>query len=315
MNPPPDITRFLEYAAADGRSPATIRAYRRDLLEFAGFLADEAGGGELSNEAFFRVNRLDIRAYLGFLHQKGDSRSTMARKLSALRSFYRFLEKEGKVAANPAKAVATPKREKKAVSWLNVDEAYDLLDNMPAGTWLEKRDRAVLETLYSTGVRVAELSGMDVDDVDAAEGLVRVVGKGNKERVVPIGQKALDAIEEYRKALDEEGPENRDEKALFLNFRGGRLTVRSMARAVDKAAAGMRLMRALSPHGLRHTFATHMLDGGADLRSVQELLGHASLSTTGMYTHVSLDRLAKAYDKAHPRACSRPKGGRKDEDS
>ncbi|MFH2098451.1 MAG: tyrosine-type recombinase/integrase, partial [Pseudomonadota bacterium] len=239
---------------------------------------------------------------LGFLHKKGDSRASMARKLSALRSFYRFLEKMGAIDRNPAKAVATPKKEKKAVSWLTVDEAFDLLDASTGTPVLDLRDRAILETLYSTGVRVAELAGTNLYDLDYRAGTLRVTGKGNKQRIVPIGQKAREAIREYRAALEEDGPEGRDPGAVFLNHRGGRLTVRSIARVVDKAVLRAGLGRPVSPHGFRHSFATHLLDGGADLRSVQELLGHVSLSTTGVYTHVSMDRLAKAYDRAHPRA-------------
>ncbi|MBU2489502.1 MAG: tyrosine-type recombinase/integrase, partial [Proteobacteria bacterium] len=257
---------------------------------------------ELAGGSLARADRLAIRAYLGFLHKKGDSRASMARKLSALRSFYRFLEKMGAIDRNPAKAVATPKKEKKAVSWLTVDEAFDLLDASTGTPVLDLRDRAILETLYSTGVRVAELAGTNLYDLDYRAGTLRVTGKGNKQRIVPIGQKAREAIREYRAALEEDGPEGRDPGAVFLNHRGGRLTVRSIARVVDKAVLRAGLGRPVSPHGFRHSFATHLLDGGADLRSVQELLGHVSLSTTGVYTHVSMDRLAKAYDRAHPRA-------------
>ncbi len=294
---------FLDSALADGRSPATARAYGSDLTEFAAFLAGEDDPG-LAGLAFGKTGRLEIRAYLGFLHKKGDSRATMARKLSAIRSFFRFLEKRGEAATNPAKAVATPKRQKKTVSWLTVDEAFDLLDASTGTGVLDLRDRALLETLYSTGVRVAELAGASLADLDERAGTFLVTGKGNKQRVVPIGQKALDAIREYRAALDKapEGADRRDPAAIFLNHRGGRLTVRSMARVVDKAVLRAGLARPVSPHGFRHSFATHLLDGGADLRSVQELLGHVSLSTTGVYTHVSMDRLSKVYDRAHPRA-------------
>jgi integrase/recombinase XerC len=233
---------------------------------------------------------------------KGHKKTTIARKLSALRSFFRFLVKRGVIRRNPAEMVLTPKRGRPVPNYLPVDETFRLLDGLKGDSVLALRNRAILETLYSAGLRVGELVGIDVGDVDFDKGLVRVLGKGNKERLSPVGNKALSRIRAYLdlrrqgKTTDDAGHE-----PLFLNRLGGRLTARSVARLLDKAIRQLGLMRPVTPHGLRHTFATHMLDAGADLRMVQELLGHASLTTTQRYTHVSIDRLMEVYDKTHPR--------------
>ncbi|SHK51656.1 integrase/recombinase XerC [Desulfatibacillum alkenivorans DSM 16219] len=297
------IDSFLESLAAERRySPATCLAYGKDLREFFSYVAESGLQGEISpeNADVERVDNLAIRGYLGFLHKKNE-KSTMARKLSSLRSFYRFLEKRGRVAVNPAQSVVTPKRKKTVAAHLTVDEAFALLDSILDDSLAGARDRAMFECLYSTGIRVSELAGLNMERVNFSGKTLRVLGKGDKERIVPVGAKALEHIKAYRDRLAVEGPKNLDPDAVFLNKNGGRLSTRSIRRILEKIVRDMGLNRPLSPHGLRHTFATHMLDNGADLRSVQELLGHASISTTGRYTHVSIDRLMAAYDKAHPR--------------
>ncbi len=297
------IETFLESLAVEKRcSPATCLAYGKDLREFFAYVAQSGLQGETlpENADVGRVDNLAIRGYLGFLHKKNE-KSTMARKLSSLRSFYRFLEKRGRVAHNPAQAVVTPKRKKTVASYLTVDEIFGLLDSITDESLAGKRDRAMFECLYSTGIRVSELAGTNLGNIDFPGRIIRVLGKGNKERIVPVGAKALDHIQAYRDQLAVDGPKSMDPEAVFLNKNGGRLTTRSIRRILEKIVREMGLNRPISPHGLRHTFATHMLDNGADLRAVQELLGHASVSTTGRYTHVSIDRLMEAYDKAHPR--------------
>ncbi|MEW5736012.1 MAG: tyrosine recombinase XerC [Thermodesulfobacteriota bacterium] len=294
---------FLSNALERGQSPATARAYRTDLTEFGRFARSylSAPGSEEKDYDPARVDTLLIRAWLSMLYKK-NSRRTMARKLSALRSFFCFMEKEGMVSSNPAEAVLSPKSARPVAGYLTVDEAFGLLDALSGQDPQDLRDRAMLETLYSTGLRVSELAGMDLADLSFENKLVSVIGKGNKQRIVPIGDKALAAIRAYRESLDAKKAKVADHRAVFLNRFGTRLTTRSIARSLDAAVRRIALAKNVSPHKLRHSFATHLLDAGADLRSVQELLGHASLSTTGMYTHVSIRRLAEAYDAAHPRA-------------
>jgi integrase/recombinase XerC len=281
----------------------TCRAYRNDLEQFLAYLRKSASGLLKGGEEV-NVNDVDdvaIRSYLGFLHKK-NQKTTIARKLSTLRSFFRFLVKRGAISTNPAASILTPKRGRPVPHYLPVDEVFRLLDGVKGKSVLALRNRAILETLYSTGVRVAELAGMDVGDVDFDKGFVRVIGKGKKERLTPVGKKALTCMRAY---LDKRGRAVgfgiTASEPLLLNNRGGRLTTRSIARLLEQVVRQLGLLRPISPHGLRHTFATHMLDAGADLRVVQELLGHASLSTTQRYTHVSIDRLMEVYDKAHPR--------------
>lgn len=301
------IDGFLQSLAAEkGYSPHTLRAYRNDLAEFAAFAAGEPGdgGGEARPAPRVRLREIDgvrIREYLGHLHGR-NCKATIARKLSAIRSFFRYLHKYGLIEENPTESIRTPKHGKPIPAFLSVDDMFRLLDGIPAEGILGLRNRAILESLYSSGVRVSELAGLDVADVDLHNGLIRVLGKGNKERIVPIGPKAVEAITAYRKALVQAtGDAPPGGGALFLNKNLGRLTTRSIARVVDKFARACGLPVPISPHGLRHSFATHLLDAGADLRAVQELLGHSSLSTTQRYTHVSIDRLMVVYDKAHPR--------------
>jgi len=282
-----------------GFSPHTCRAYRKDLEQFFAYLHGQYEGQSVGNIG--QIDALTIRFYLGFLH-KGYKKTTIARKLSSLRSFFGFLVKKGVIAKSPAETVLTPKRGQPIPNYLPVDETFRLLDGTKGDSLLAARNRAILETLYSTGMRVGELVGMNVGNLDFGKGLARVTGKGNKERLAPIGEKALQCIRAYLdKWCREKGIDERASSPLFLNRFGRRLSARSVARLLDKANRQLGLMRSITPHGLRHTFATHMLDAGADLRMVQELLGHASLSTTQRYTHVSIDRLMEVYDKSHPR--------------
>jgi integrase/recombinase XerC len=298
------VDAFLAQQAQNGYSPATIRAYKADLEEFIAIARQHLGGDDDPDPA--QMDVLMVRAWLSRLYKK-NKKSTMGRKLSALRSFFRFLEKAQVADANPARAVHTPKKPRYTARHLSVDEAFGLLDSIETDSVLSSRNRAMFETLYSTGIRVAEMVDLNLEDIDAAKGLVRVIGKRDKERIVPIGAKALAAIQQYRQKMEpHKGPDS-DPEAVFLNKNGGRITTRSVRRVLEQAVLKAGLQKPVSPHGLRHSFATHLLDNGADLRAVQELLGHASLSTTGVYTHVSINRLMEAYDKAHPRSKSAKK--------
>jgi integrase/recombinase XerC len=303
------IRGFLDSLAAEkGFSPNTCRAYRRDLQEFAAYLGWEPASapsqGAPARSAptnFDSVDMLAIRGFLGQLY-RCNSKATIARKLSALRSFFRYLLKLGLVTSNPAEMVATPKQEKHLPVYLTVDDMFRLLDAIAADSLAGLRDRAIFETLYSCGLRVSELAGLNVNDIDPGRRMVQVLGKGRKERMVPIGEKALAAIHAYRRRLEGEVRALVEAGgALFLNKYNRRLGTRSIARILDQLVRQCGLLVPVSPHAIRHSFATHLLDAGADLRVVQELLGHQSLSTTQKYTHVSIDRLMAAYDQAHPR--------------
>jgi integrase/recombinase XerC len=297
---------FLESLAAEkGYAENTLKAYGHDLVEFCHFAAGEGPGGERRAISCKAVDPLVIRGYLAWLHGRNVKR-TIARKLSALRVFFAFLRKHGLVIDNPAEQVLTPKQPKSLPSYLAVDDILRLLDSIPGGTLLEARNRAMFETLYSCGLRVSELAGLNPADLRVQDGFVRVRGKGNRERLVPIGTRALAAIRHYRERLPEKPSAEEDHgatagSALFLNRFGRRLSARSIRRILDQVARGCGLPMPVAPHGVRHSFATHLLDAGADLRSVQEMLGHSSLRTTQKYTHVSIDRLMAVYDKAHPR--------------
>jgi integrase/recombinase XerC len=302
------IETFIEYLRDQrGFSQHTIRNYRVDLRQFSEFLAlikgssPEAEGAGLEVEA---VDTLAIREYLGSLFGRF-RRSTIARKLSAVRSFFLFLEKKAFITDNPAADIATPKLEKYIPGYLTVDDVFRLLERPQRQKPLGLRDLAILEVLYSCGIRVSEAEALNLSSIRFNERLVRVIGKGNKERIVPIGRQAIRAVKNYLEETRSlrRGRGNVSQDApLFINARGDRLSGRSMGRIVKRYAREGGLASDISPHSMRHTFATHLLDGGADLRSVQELLGHASLSTTQKYTHVSLDRLMEVYDKAHPRS-------------
>ena len=287
------IEQFCSYLESERNVSAhTLAAYQSDLSQFAAFLSSQKGVSTPE-----QVDHLTLRHYLAQLH-KGHAKSSVGRKLSAIRALFRFLVREGRLAKNPAELVATPKKEKRLPFHLNIDQVTALMGAPPVSGELASRDRAVLEILYSCGIRVSELTGMNVGDLDLQGGLARVLGKGGKERLVPVGSCARQAAAAY---LEERGGPAPD-APLILNARGGRLTRRSVGRMVDAHMLLIATMRKVSPHTLRHTFATHLLEGGADLRAIQELLGHASLSTTQKYTHVSIDRLMEVYDKAHPKA-------------
>ena len=293
------IRAFIGFLRAEQRaSPETLRNYASDLRQLHRFLlsrrlvSSPIDPNSLSSDA--------VRAYLQWLDQKGNKPSSLARKLAAGRSFYRYLSRRGMVNDNPVDGMRTPKQPKLLPRVLTKDDA-DALMTFPAGlTVWSLRDRALLETLYSTGARVGELVALDIGDVRELEGLVRLQGKGRKERIVPIGEMALDAIRRYRLSLPLPSA-GVPPRALFCNQRGGRLTSRSVARVVNRYSSRL-AGGAVSPHALRHSFATHLLDEGADLRSIQEMLGHASLRTTQRYTHVATDQLLAVYDRAHPRA-------------
>ncbi len=292
------LEHFLVHLKAEkNASPLTAASYHTDLVQFQEFLAEETGWepGELS------VNQIGtgaVRNYLGTLAEAGVKRTTMARKLSALRTFAKFLCREEILSQNPLGKVATPKLGKYLPVFLYPDQAKLLVEapdlTAPAGT----RDRAILETLYSSGLRVSELTNLDLPDVDVDLGYVRVFGKGAKERIAPLGSYAAEAIRTY---LGVRGAAHSGEKALFLNKGGTRLSARSVRRLVDKYVREAALKGGISPHTLRHSFATHMLDGGADLRTVQELLGHVKLSSTQIYTHVTRQRLKEVHSRFHPR--------------
>lgn len=301
------IDKFLKFLKIEKNvSPHTLKAYASDLKEFHGFLlisnSTSAGAAQIDVR---KIDHLMIRAFLSHLYQKRKKKSSLARKLAALRSFFRFLVNEKIIAMNPAEIISTPRQEKPLPTFLPVDEIFSLLEAVPANSLWGARDRAILEVLYSSGLRVSELVGLNDEDVDFSLEILKVVGKGRKERIVPIGEKALQALKIYlpkRDQLLSSLPQRFFPKPLFINKWGRRLTARSVARLLQKYLKKCGLMRKVSPHALRHSFATHLLDAGADLRAIQEMLGHVSLSTTQRYTHVSLDRLMEVYDRAHPRA-------------
>lgn len=302
------IDSFLEYLAVQKNySENTNRAYLNDLYEFLYYFAEikkinTENPGEMESLLPSQVDVLVIRGYLSRLYKKKNKKSSMARKLSALRSFFKYLLKHDAVRNNPADLVLTPKQEKPIPAYLTVDDVFRLLDSIKTGSLLGLRNKAMFEVLYSTGIRVSELAGLNISGVDFSGRSIRVVGKGNKERVVPTGKRALATVADYLKAVTaQKRPADSDLEALFLNKNGSRITERSIARILKKTALECGITVPVYPHAIRHTFATHLLDAGADLRGVQELLGHESLSTTQKYTHVTIDRLTSAYDKAHPR--------------
>ncbi len=291
------IFEFISYLKNERHlSPLTERSYLSDLEQLADFL-DNADPAKIDHQT--------LRRFLAHLMNRKVKKSSIARKLSSIRAFFKYLNREGILTNNPARLVSTPRREKRLPPVLTADDAQRLME-APGGTTPEHdeavlRDRAVLETLYSTGVRASELAGINRDDISRDDRLVRVRGKGRKERIIPIGRPALNAIDSYleRKSRGRENP------AVFTGPGGKRLTVRTVQRILENYRKKLGLQQKASPHTLRHSFATHLLESGADLRAIQELLGHASLSTTQRYTHLNLDSLMETYDKAHPRARTR----------
>ncbi len=312
------IESYLQYLSAErNASPHTLRNYRIDLEQFLAYLRERHGGDEPKPEA---VDARAVRGFLATLHGESIARSSMARKLASVRAFFRFLCRRGSLRVNPAELVQSPRLPVRTTPHLSVDQAFQLLAAAEAATAsvaagcstaevLARRDRAILEVFYAAGLRIGELVGLDLPDVDCAAALVRVMGKGRKERIVPIGKPALTAVQSYFEVRDRLCGAGGDGSAVFLNARGGRLTERSVARVVLRFLVQSGLGKRITPHGLRHSFATHLLSAGADLRAIQELLGHARLSTTQRYTHVGLDQVLRVYDDTHPRARLRPRGG------
>ncbi|MEX5214281.1 MAG: tyrosine recombinase XerC [Nitrospiraceae bacterium] len=288
-----------------GASRDTIRSYESDLRQVSKFLRQRHGSQDAP--PLTSLTTQAIRDFLAWLDDKGENKSSLARKLATLRSFFRFLNRDGRLSENPAERVRMPKQAKPLPRVLTKDDAGVLMELPQGNTSLARRDRAILETLYSTGARVSELVRLNREDLDLVNGLARLSGKGRKERIVPIGGVAIEAINRYQEgeSRQAESAELDRTSPVFLNHRGRRLTVRSVERIVARYSAALPGGR-VSPHALRHSFATHLLDEGADLRAIQELLGHTSLATTQRYTHVATDHLMSVYDRAHPRAGETP---------
>ena len=295
------LNEFIDTLHAEkGYSPHTCRAYRIDISEFIGFTAgadisEETNAEKVFLERLASIDKISVRNYLAYLVKTRKSKRTIARKLSSLKAFFNYLVKSNRLTVSPADMIPFPKLEKTIPRFLSIDDLFYLLDSIKPDTWFDKRNLAMFETFYSTGMRVSEIEGMNMDDIDFQNQMIRVLGKGSRERIVPVGKRALNAIKEYRASLKEY------QMPVFLNKDFSRLGSRSIRRILDQIVKACQLSVPVSPHTLRHSFATHMLDSGADLRGIQEILGHKSLSTTQIYTHVSMDRLMQVYDKAHPR--------------
>lgn len=294
------LAEYLRHLALEKNASAhTVKSYREDLTQAVEYFRGQLGNAVQPS----RVNTRVVRSYLAWLHEQGYAKSTVARRIAAVRSWFRFLCRQGTLAANPADGLRGPRQDKKLPHFMSEDDMSRLLETPEGATPLGLRDRAILETLYSAGLRVSELVGLELDDLDFDAGIVMVRGKGKKERLALVGgraQAALKAWLDVRETLL--GGRLAQASAVFLNKNGTRLTTRSVGRMVEKYLAQAGLDPRSSPHTLRHSFATHLLDRGADIRSVQELLGHASLGTTQIYTHVTTHRLRDSYHKAHPRA-------------
>ena len=291
-----ELSQFLTSLKHEkNASPHTIASYKRDLLQLANYLEErKVKLGEIDNVV--------LRGFLAKLQEKKNKKSTVARKLAAIRSFLQFCMKKKWLEDNPAKVVATPKQERHVPSFLSEDEMAKFLDLPQSDQPLDLRDKAVLELLYATGMRVSELVGINLDDVNFSERLILVRGKGKKERLIPFGRKAEDSLVFYIRSRPQINKGKIEAEALFLNYRGKRLSSRSVERIVDKYIRFTAVQRKISPHSLRHSFASHLLSRGADLRVIQELLGHESLATTQKYTHLNLRQLLEVYKKSHPRS-------------
>lgn len=282
------IDRFIRYLEVQrAASEHTVRAYKKDLAEFNSFV----------KKAPAEIEMIDVRGFIAQQIRTGLSKTTAGRRLGAVRSFLKYLYREGVISVNPAKLVSTPKTQRLLPQFLTVDDAFELIEKPEGIGFMMARDRAILELLYSSGLRVSEVSGLNMEDLNTREGLVKVRGKGKKERIVPVGAKAIEALKTY---LVEKILLKKKSRVLFLNRSGTKLTDRGIRRIVVKYARQAGIDGRIGPHTLRHTFATHLLQGGADLRVIQELLGHSSLSTTQKYTHLDLTHLMDVYDKAHP---------------
>ncbi|MFP4082081.1 MAG: tyrosine recombinase XerC [Candidatus Aminicenantes bacterium] len=292
-----ELAEFLDFLRYQkNASSHTISSYRRDLIQLAEYLEER--------KARLRdIDNVVLRGFLARLHQRGNKKSTMARKLASIRSFLQFCLRKGWLEDNPARVMSTPKQEKHVPSFLSEEEMSHFLDlPQKPDDVLGMRDRALMELLYATGIRVSELVGMDVDDINILERLIRVKGKGKKERLLPFGRKAEESLRPYIRLRLTINKGKIEAKPLFLNYRGERLTARSVERIVDKYLHRAALKRKISPHSLRHSFASHLLSRGADLRVIQELLGHESLATTQKYTHIDLRELLETYRRSHPRS-------------
>jgi integrase/recombinase XerC len=293
------LADFLRHLALEKNASAfTVKSYREDLTQALEFFRGKLGGQKVEPA---QLTTRVVRAYLAWLHEKGYAKTTVARRLAAVRSLCRFLCRQGVLSSNPANGLRGPRQDKKLPHFLGEEELGRLLEAPPADARMGLRDRAIVETLYSAGLRVSELTGLNLDDIDFDTGLATVRGKGKRERLALLGPQALEALRGWLKERDS-SPKAKTQSAVFLNKNGTRLTSRSVGRLLEKYLALSGLDSRTSPHTLRHSFATHMLDRGADIRSVQELLGHRSLSTTQIYTHVTTHRLKDSYHKAHPRA-------------
>ncbi|MFQ5738980.1 MAG: tyrosine recombinase XerC [Acidobacteriota bacterium] len=296
------IASFIRYIRFEKNySPNTLKSYGRDLEEFRSYLTR----GKAEEVAPDEIDHITIRDFLGHLHRRGNQKSSMARKLATLRSFFRFLHSEGRIPANPARLVRAPRLPQRNPRFLSLKEVETVLELPDPSTRRGLRDRAILEFLYSSGIRVGELVSLNVEDLSLEQRLVKVAGKGRKERIIPFGEKAKGALQRYlatRAAQLRRRRSVQQPNALFLNLRGSRLTARSVQRNINQYLSEAALVLHVHPHLFRHSFATHLLNNGADLRAIQELLGHESLSTTQRYTHLSIDELVKVYRSAHPKA-------------
>jgi len=299
-----DFMQHLKYER--NLSEHTLRNYESDLVQFHDHLAPPDKFGSRREVEIRALDNLTIREFMASLYEKKKKKSSIHRKIAALRTFFRFLCREGVLEVNPARLVASPRVDRQLPNHLTIEEMIKFIETPETETVLGKRDRAMLELLYASGVRVSELVNLSLIDIDFAHQTVRVKGKGRKERVVPFGEHARRALETYLgvrgELLIEADPDQVDPLAVFMNYQGTRITTRSVGRMIDKYVKQCADIHHISPHSLRHSFATHLLDAGADLRTIQELLGHARLSTTQQYTHVSMDKLMEVYDKAHPKA-------------
>ncbi|MCI0486217.1 MAG: tyrosine recombinase XerC [Blastocatellia bacterium] len=301
------LDRFRDHLKYERNvSEHTLRNYLSDLDQFHDYLCPVGSDGHRRYIDIKQVDHITIREYLSKLYQEKRKKTSIARKLATLRTFFKFLCREQVVEMNPARLVSSPRLEQKLPKVLSVEDVIRFIESPDLETVLGKRDRAILELLYASGIRVSELAGMNIDDIDFKHESIRVRGKGRKERIVPFGSHAKEALQTYLgvrgELLIEASEEERDPMAVFLNYQGTRITTRSVGRMIDKYVRECAMAHDISPHSLRHSFATHLLSAGADLRAIQELLGHARLSTTQVYTQVSMEKLMEVYDKTHPKA-------------
>jgi len=291
-----ELEGFIAYLKYEkNASPHTISNYRRDLLQLAHYL-------ESKKLSLKDIDNIVLRGFLAVLYDRGEKKSTVGRKLAAIRSFFQFCVRKRWMDDNPAKVVSTPKQDKSVPSFLSEEEMQEFLDLPQTAKPLDLRDKAMLELLYATGIRVSELVGICLEDVKFASRLIRIKGKGKKERLVPFGRTAEKSLRSYLRVRPLLNKEQVEETTFFLNYRGQKLSSRSVERTVDKCIQLSAVRRKISPHSLRHSFASHLLSRGADLRIIQELLGHESLATTQKYTHLDLKHLLDVYRKSHPRS-------------